>query len=78
MKNLYEKLKPKFRKQLDENVKKYDSVSRIKYTLMSKVLWQELTMSQISDIITYTDLHSYDMSPYDFLYGNKILDRDES
>lgn len=78
MKNLYEKLKPKFRKQLDENVKKYDSVSRIKYTLMSKVLWQELTVSQVSDLITYTNLHSYNMSPYDFLYGDNILDRDES
>tara|TARA_R110002020_G_scaffold180297_2_gene374618 strand:- start:1081 stop:1317 length:237 start_codon:yes stop_codon:yes gene_type:complete len=78
MKNLYEKLKPKFRKQLDENVKKYDSVSRIKYTLMSKVLWQELTVSQVSDLITYTNLHSYNMSPYDFLYGDNILDKDES
>ena len=78
MKNLYEKLKPKFRKQLDENVKKYDSVSRIKYTLMSKILWQELTVSQVSDLITYTNLHSYNMSPYDFLYGDNILDKDES
>ena len=78
MKNLYEKLKPKFRKQLDENVEKYDSVSRIKYTLMSKVLWQELTVSQVSDLITYTNLHSYNMSPYDFLYGDNILDKDES
>ena len=78
MKNLYEKLKPKFRKQLDENVEKYDSVNRIKYTLMSKVLWQELTVSQVSDLITYTNLHSYNMSPYDFLYGDNILDKDES
>ena len=78
MKNLYERLKPKFRKQLDENVKKYDSVSRIKYTLMSKVVWQELTVSQVSDLITYTNLHSYNMSPYDFLYGDNILDKDES
>lgn len=78
MKNLYEKLKPKFRKQLDENVEKYSSVNRIKYTLMSKVLWQELTVSQVSDLITYTNLHSYNMSPYDFLYGDNILDKDES
>ena len=78
MKNLYEKLKPKFRKQLDESVEKYDSVNRIKYTLMSKVLWQELTVSQVSDLITYTNLHSYNMSPYDFLYGDNILDKDES
>ncbi len=78
MKNLYEKLKPKFRKQLDESIKKYDSVSRIKYTLMSKVIWQELTVSQVSDLITYTNLHSYNMSPYDFLYGDNILNKDES
>ena len=45
---------------------------------MSKVLWQELTVSQVSDLITYTNLHSYNMSPYDFLYGDNILDKDES
>jgi len=78
MKNLYERLKPKFREQLDENVEKYDSVSRIKYTLMSKVLWQELTVSQVSDLITYTNLHSYNLSPYDFLYGDNLLDKNES
>ena len=78
MKNLYERLKPKFRKQLDENVEKYSSVNRIKYTLMSKLIWQDLTVSQISDLITYTNLHSYNMSPYDFLYGDNILDKDES
>ena len=78
MKNLYERLKPKFRKQLDENVKKYDSVSRIKYILMSKTLWQDLTVSQVSDILTYVDLRSYQLSPYDFLYGDNILNKDES
>ena len=78
MKNLYERLKPKFRKQLDENVEKYSSVNRIKYTLMSKLIWQDLTVSQVSDLITYTNLHSYNMSPYDFLYGDNILDKDES
>ena len=56
MENLYKQLKPQFRKKLNENCKKYDSVSRIKYTLMSKTLWQELSISDIKDLVLWANL----------------------
>mgnify|MGYP003146808722 CR=1 FL=1 len=54
MQNLYEQLKPKIRKELNESAKKYDSVSRIKYTLMSKTLWSELKVSTVKDLILFS------------------------
>ena len=74
MQNLYEQLKPKFRKELDESANRYDSVSRIKYTLMSKTLWSELKISTVKDLILFTSIDTRDIGINAMLYGNTILD----
>ncbi len=49
MKNLYQQLQPKYKKVLNENVKRYQSVQIIKYTLMSKTMWSQLTIENVKD-----------------------------
>jgi hypothetical protein len=73
MKSIYEMLKPELKDELKSSARKYSSAKRLKYVLMSKTLWQELTVSELSDLITYSNLTSYKMSPYDFMYGDNIL-----
>ena len=73
MKSIYEMLKPEVKDELKSSARKYDSAKRLKYVLMSKNLWQDLTVSELSDLITYSNLTSYKMSPYDFMYGDNII-----
>ena len=73
MQNLYKQLKPKFRKALNENCKKYESVSRIKYTLMSKTLWQELSVSDIKDLVLWASLDTRKLTVDGMLYGDNII-----
>jgi SUMO ligase MMS21 Smc5/6 complex component len=73
MKTIYDKLKPELKKSLQESARKYNTAKRLKYVLMSKVIWQDLTVSELSDVITYTNLSSYKLSSYDFMYGDTII-----
>jgi len=77
MQTLYERLKDEFKSELENSTLKYDSAKRIKYTLMSKNLWQELTINELSELITYTNQSTYKISPYGFMYGDNILNENE-
>ena len=73
MQNLYKQLKPEFRKKLNENCKQYESVNRIKYTLMSKTLWQELSISDIKDLVLWASLDTRKLTVDGMLYGDNII-----
>ncbi len=73
MENLYKQLKPKFRKALNENCKKYESVSRIKYNLMSKTLWQELSITDVKDLVLWANLDTRKLTIDGMLYGDEII-----
>lgn len=73
IKTIYDKLKPEFKTELNNSAKKYSSAKRLKYTLMSKTTWQELTLNEVWSITTYCDIYTYQLSASDVMYGNKIL-----
>ena len=50
MKSIYEMLKPEVKDELKSSARKYDSAKRLKYVLMSKTIWQDLTA------VSYTHL----------------------
>jgi hypothetical protein len=70
---IYDKLKPEFKTELNHNAKKYSSAKRLKYTLMSKTIWQELTLSELSSMTTYCDIYTSQLSASDVMYGTQIL-----
>ena len=73
MKNLYKLLKPQYKKVLNANCRKYDSAQRVKYTLMSKTLWSELTITDAKNLLLWTDLSSNQITIDDLLYGDNII-----
>ncbi len=75
IKTIYDRLKPGFKSSLQKNARQYSSAKRLKYTLMSKTSWYELTISQISDISVYCDIKTYNLSAQDIMYGNSIINK---
>ena len=73
IKTIYDRLKPGFKSSLQKNARQYSSAKRLKYVLMSKTSWYDLTVSQESDISVYCDIPTYNLSAQDLLYGNSII-----
>jgi len=75
IKTIYDRLKPGFKSSLQKNARTYDSAKRLKYILMSKTSWYDLTVSQISDISVYCELETYKLSASDLIYGKSIINK---
>ena len=75
IKSIYDLLKPSVKSELQASARKYSSAKLLKYTLMSKMTWSELTMREVSELLTYSNLQSYKLSAYDFLYGENIINQ---
>ena len=73
MKSLYKQLKHEFKKRLNENVKRYQSVQIIKYTLMSKTMWSQLTVENVKDLMLWADIDSRKMTIDSLVYGENII-----
>lgn len=76
IKTIYDRLKPGFKSSLQENARQYSSAKRLKYVLMSKTSWYDLTISQISDLTIFCNITTYKMDVSDLLYGNTIINKD--
>ena len=73
MKSIYELLQPKLKAELQDSARKYDSAKRLKYKLMSSMLWSELTLSDISSLLSYSGLYTSDVTAKDIMYGGRML-----
>ena len=74
-KTVYDKLLPDVKKALQASARKYGSANRLKYTLMSKLMWQELTIDEMKDLITFGDVTSYKLDWLAFMYGENIIQK---
>jgi len=74
-KTIYQKLKPRLKKTLDESARNYNSAKRLKYKLMSSSLYHELTLHEISSLMCYTDVYTHEADGSDLLYGKIFLDK---
>ena len=73
MKSIYDLLQPKLKSELQASAKKHDSAKRLKYKLMSSTLWHELSLRDISDLVSYSGLYTSDVTAKDIMYGGRIL-----
>ena len=73
LKTVYDNLLPDVKSSLQASARKYNSAKRLKYTLMSKLVWSELTIDEVRDVVTYGDLNSWELDCYSFMYGQKIV-----
>ena len=75
IKTVYDKLLPDVKTSLQASARKYGSAKRLKYTLMSKTMWNELTINEMKELLTYGDLTSYKLDWLAFMYGENILEK---
>ena len=75
IKTIYDRLEPGFKSSLQQNARKYSSAKRLKYTLMSKTSWYDLTISDISDMTVFCNMQTYKLSATDVMYGNSIINK---
>ena len=73
LKTVYDNLLTDVKTSLQASARKYSSAKRLKYTLMSKLMWSELTIDEVRDLLTYGDLDSWKLDNLSFMYGNKIV-----
>ena len=73
IKSIYDLLQPNLKSELQDSARKYDSANRLKYKLMSSTLWSELSLADICDILTYSDLYTSDVTAKDIMYGGRML-----
>ncbi len=75
IKTVYDNLLPDVKSALQTSARKYSSAKRLKYTLMSKLMWYELTIDDVRELITYGDLQSWNLNSYAFMYGENIIEK---
>ena len=73
LKTLYDLLQPSLKSELQTSARKYDSAKRLKYKLMGSTLWHDLSVSDISDLMSYSGLYTSDVTAKDVIYGDKFL-----
>ena len=73
LKTIYDRLEPGFKSSLQKNARQYSSAKRLKYTLMSKTSWYDLTISDISDMTVFCNMQTYKLSATDIVHGNSII-----
>jgi hypothetical protein len=70
---IYNRLKTDVKQHLNSSARRYDSAKRLKYTLMSKTSWHELTIQEVSDISVYGSVYFQRFSASDIMYGRAML-----
>ena len=75
IKTIYDRLKPGFKSSLQKNARQYSSAKRLKYILMSKISWYDLTMNEVNDMSVYCNIPTYKLTVTDFMYGNNIINK---
>tara|TARA_A100001201_G_C4027595_1_gene182511 strand:- start:40 stop:273 length:234 start_codon:yes stop_codon:yes gene_type:complete len=77
MKTLYESLKPEYRKTLQDNEIKYPTaVSSVKKSLENNTLWSRLTVQEVRDFMTFSDIRVFELSWEDWAWGQKYLENE--
>ena len=78
MKNLYDRLKPSIRKNIQDDLKRYPASTRILIkTFKSNDLWQDLKVSDVQRLVLWSNMSLVEISHNDLMYGDKFLVNDD-
>jgi hypothetical protein len=73
IKSIYDLLQPNIKSELQASARNSDSAKRLKYKLMSSTLWSDLTLSDVSSLLSYSGLYTSDVTAKDVMYGGRML-----
>ena len=78
MKSLYNSLKPEYREALQANRDKYPtSIDGVERALKYNELWSCLTISQVRDFVSFTDMPLNSLKFEDWAFGDKFLTKEK-
>ena len=74
MKNLYDRLKPKIRKSIQDDLKRYPTSTTLLIKKLKKnSFWQDLNVSDVQKVVLWSHYSLIEVSHNDLLYGDKFL-----
>ena len=74
IKSIYDRLLPDVKASLQQNARRYTTAKRLKYTLMSHIIWSDLTVENVRNLYTYTDISANLVRDFDSMaYGDNII-----
>ena len=76
LKTLYDRLNTNLKSELQASARKYDTAKRLKYKLMSSTLWYDLSIDDISSLMSYSGLYTHEVTASDILYGTRFINTD--
>ena len=78
MKTLYNSIKPEYKERLEVQEQEYPTtILSIKKSLHYNELWSRLTVSQVRDVISFTDTSLSSLKFEDWAFGSKFLIKED-
>ena len=73
--NLLSRLKPEFKKGLEDNKVRYPSTTNdIEFLLTQLFYYDDLTVRQVLNIFVFSDIEYLDRKNFDWLYGEDVFE----
>ena len=74
MKNLYDRLRPKIRKSIQDDLKRYPTSTTLLIKKLKKnSFWQDLNVSDVQKVVLWSHYSLIEISHTDLLYGDRFL-----
>ena len=78
MKNIYDRLKPKIRKSIQDDLKRYPTSTTVVIKKLKKnSFWQDLSVNDVQKVVLWSHYSLIEISQTDLLYGDKFLLNEE-
>ena len=72
--NLLSRLKPEFKKGLEDNKVRYpDMTNNIEFLLTQLFYYNDLTVNQVLNIFVFSDMEYLDRKNFDWRYGEDVF-----
>jgi len=73
--NLLSRLKPEFKKGLEDNKVRYpDMTNNIEFLLTQLFYYNDLTVNQVLNIFVFSDMEYLDRKSFDWRYGEDVFE----
>ena len=74
MKNIYDRLKPKIRKSIQDDLQKYPTSTRLLIDKLTKnSFWQDLSVNDVQKVVLWSHYSLIEISHNDLLYCDRFL-----
>ena len=74
MKNIYDRLKPKIRKSIQDDLKRYPTSTTLLIKKLKKnSFWQDLSVNDVQKVVLWSHYSLIEISHNDLLYDDRFL-----